>query len=383
MVKVSAFQSTIPERQFISQVPTQTYANYSRKEIDLEIKNNPYSFLNIIANKKAIDEKDKFKYIRNQINDFKRKKILIKQNEKSMYIYRQKSQEESYTGLICAISLKDYENNQIKAHEKTIKDREILFAKYLKEIKIHAEPVLITYNGNLNHITSKHINNQKQTYNFYTNDGTQHEIWEIKKDEDILDIILFFKKVQNLYIADGHHRMASSFRNNKNHLCLAYIVGKSELTTLPFHRKITNIKNADNVFNQINDCFNTRKIKQIKKNSEHLQFYINKNWYQVLFKKKQNIDLINNLLVSKLLTQILNPILNIKDERKNKNVHFIPANKDIEEEIKKLKKNDCFFLMNTIDIDTILKISNQNQTTPPKSTFILPKLPSGLIMMEL
>ena len=29
------------------------------------------------------------------------------------------------------------------------------------------------------------------------------------------------------------------------------------------------------------------------------------------------------------------------------------------------------------------KIANQNQTTPPKSTFILPKLPSGLIMMEL
>ena len=39
--------------------------------------------------------------------------------------------------------------------------------------------------------------------------------------------------------------------------------------------------------------------------------------------------------------------------------------------------------MNTISINTIIQIANQNETTPPKSTFILPKLASGLIMMEL
>ena len=39
--------------------------------------------------------------------------------------------------------------------------------------------------------------------------------------------------------------------------------------------------------------------------------------------------------------------------------------------------------MNEINIDTIIEIANQNKTTPPKSTFIMPKLPSGLIMMEL
>ena len=43
-------------------------------------------------------------------------------------------------------------------------------------------------------------------------------------------------------IADGHHRLASSLRNNKNAMCLAYIVSKNELQTFPFHRKITNIK---------------------------------------------------------------------------------------------------------------------------------------------
>ena len=49
MIKISAFQSLIPEIKFISQVPTKAYSNYSISDIDLEIKNNPYRFLNIIA----------------------------------------------------------------------------------------------------------------------------------------------------------------------------------------------------------------------------------------------------------------------------------------------------------------------------------------------
>ena len=50
---------------------------------------------------------------------------------------------------------------------------------------------------------------------------------------------------------------------------------------------------------------------------------------------------------------------------------------------KKIKKNEALFFMNTISLNTIIQIANNNQTTPPKSTFILPKLPSGLIMTEI
>ena len=94
-------------------------------------------------------------------------------------------------------------------------------------------------------------------------------------------------------------------------------------------------------------------------------------------------DLIEDLLVSKLLNKILSPIFNILDERKDKNVHFIAGNTSVKEEINHLNKNDCFFFMNTISINTIIQIANQKKTTPAKSTFILPKLASGLIMMEL
>ena len=84
-----------------------------------------------------------------------------------------------------------------------------------------------------------------------------------------------------------------------------------------------------------------------------------------------------------MLNQILKPIFNIKDERNNKNIRFISGTTGTNEIINDLKKNEILFMMNSININTIIDIAHQNQTTPPKSTFILPKLPSGLIMMKL
>jgi len=384
MVKISAFQGIIPAIQFISQVPTQPYSNYSIIERESEVKNNPYSFLNIISNKKSDNKKENLLKIRKRIDAFKAKKILIKNEKESLYIYRQTNGNHSYTGLICAISLKDYAKNKIKVHEKTIINRELLFSEYLKKTKIYAEPVLITSKTSLSDLYAKYIKKSKtKSCDFYTKDKIRHQIWEIKEKAEIQEIIIVFQQITNLYIADGHHRLASSLRNNKNAMCLAYIVSKNELQTFPFHRKITNIKKPSDLIKRMNSMFNINMIKSPKKNSENIQFYMKKKWYEIECNRDKQTQLTESLLVSKLLKNILTPIFNIKDERNNKNVHFIPGNQDIKSIIKKINNNDCLFFMNTIRINTIITIADKNQTTPPKSTFILPKLSSGLIMMEL
>ena len=78
--------------------------------------------------------------------------------------------------------------------------------------------------------------------------------------------MVFFRRIHSLYIADGHHRLASSLRNNKDHMCLAYIVSKNELQTFPFHRKITNIKNPNNIIEKIKSILNIKIIVSLREN---------------------------------------------------------------------------------------------------------------------
>ena len=144
-----------------------------------------------------------------------------------------------------------------------------------------------------------------------------------KEKQKIKEIVLFFQKIESLYIADGHHRLASSLRNNKNAMCLAYIVSKNELQTLPFHRKITSIENTTDKFRKIKTMFNMSLIKEPKKSNNKIQLYMHKKWYQIELVENKKQELVESLLVSKLLKDILTPIFNVKNERNDKNVHFI------------------------------------------------------------
>ena len=183
------------------------------------------------------------------------------------------------------------------------------------------------------------------------------------------------KKIKNLYIADGHHRMASSFNNNNNGKCLAYILPKKELSIYPFHRVI---KIDKNIIKTLTKKLSIEKIEEPKMNSKQIQFFTKKQWFKVKEKEKNN-----DLLITQLSKKIIQPIFGIINEKTNEDIRFISGDKTIEQVIENIKKNEILFLMNKIEMDTIIQIADNNQTTPPKSTFILPKVSSGLIMMEL
>lgn len=380
MVKISSFRSLRPAKKLVAQVTTKAYGYYSKKEIKLEKKENKYSFLNIINQMHEKNLTKRFILIKNKITEFKQKEILKKEGKEALYIYKQSNENIEFSGLICAVDLEDYKRKRIKIHEKTIKKRELLFSKYLATTKIHAEPVLLTYNSHKNYIEDKHMKNNDKLYDFKTKDGTHHQVWKIEKKVEINNLIKEFKSVKNLYIADGHHRMASSKIAFENQKCLAFIVPKIQLKTYPFHRILKTNQNSEKIIEKITMFYSTEFIKKPNIGAPLIQFYLNKKWFHIpekLTNKK------NQLLVNSLVKNILQPIFKIKDERTNKNIRFIPGNTSLESILNKLESKDVFFLMNTIDINTIIDLANNDRNTPPKSTFISPKLPSGLIMMEL
>ena len=100
---------------------------------------------------------------------------------------------------------------------KTLKKREALFTEYLSKIKFNADPVLLSYKSNkkINTLIDK-LSNGRAEYEFTTSNKALHKLWIISNSKDILDIQNEFKKVNSLYIADGHHRTESSYQLSKS-----------------------------------------------------------------------------------------------------------------------------------------------------------------------
>ena len=105
--------------------------------------------------------------------------------------------------------------------------------------------------------------------------------------------------------------------------------------------------------------------------------YTSGKWFAFQFEKEKNV--IDAEWLSK---NILHPIFGIEDERTDKRIAhadgLVPSH-----EIAKMVdegKADFAFLLHPISTETLMRISDEGSTMPPKSTYILPKLRSGLVI---
>ena len=382
MVKISEFKALIATEEKLKNFSIKSYPEYSYNEIKNELKANPISYLKILEKKKKGSD---FSEIKKRIDNFKNTNILLKQKP-SIYLYEQSDENNKFIGFICGVSTKDYKNGNIKKHENTIKKRKILFTKYLEKCKIHAEPILLTYKKEKK-IENFIINKSKEEahFEFETNDKKKHKIWPINLSKEISTIKQYFENIQTLYIADGHHRIASSNAYNEsnklNNPCLAFLVTSNQLDLESFHRVIYESSNIEK--KTLSSIIKERKnIKEIKTifpiKKDEIKICINKKWYGLKIKDK---NLKNSIPVFFLSNSILKPILNTKNLQTTNRINYIPDSQLKLDSIS--KPNNLIFLLPKIKIETIISIANKNQTMPPKSTYILPKLRTGLIIMEL
>ena len=108
--------------------------------------------------------------------------------------------------------------------------------------------------------------------------------------------------------------------------------------------------------------------------------YLNKQWYALNLKHHEN-----KLDAQVLSDLVLQPILGIGDLRKDKRISFLEGPKGMEglkHAIDKNKGGVAFGLF-PVAIQEIKHIADEHLTMPPKSTWVEPKLRSGLVVYEL
>ncbi len=134
--------------------------------------------------------------------------------EDSLYVYQQRMGEHVQAGLVALCSVREYEENRIKKHEFTRRDKEDDRTRHVTEQNANAEPVFLTYraqdrdrcHGGWLSAASAPL------YDITTPDGIAHTVWRIADPAMMAKLIELFRGVEALYIADGHHRTASAVR---------------------------------------------------------------------------------------------------------------------------------------------------------------------------
>jgi uncharacterized protein (DUF1015 family) len=115
--------------------------------------------------------------------------------------------------------------------------------------------------------------------------------------------------------------------------------------------------------------------------------YLDGDFYK-LYLRRTSFNPANELddLDSQILfKKILEPILGIKDPSNDKNIHYLPE-KENEMQLKNLVDSGEFavgFGLFPVSVKQLKTVADHNLTMPPKSSYIEPKLRSGLTIYEL
>ena len=406
MAKIIPFRAIRPPRDLVHLVATRSYMTYSEPALKDKLENNPYTFLRVI-NPDWEGEKlygsEKFEAVRSEFHRFMEEGYFVQDEKPAYYLYEQVVRGRSFMGIIGGAAVDDYAKGMIRKHEDTLSAREAMFKEYLKVTDFNAEPVLLSYPDipGLDVIVARH-RMERPEYEFYTTDGHLHRLWAIDEEEDHHSIEAYFERIPALYIADGHHRCASSAllseeicshspEARENGTCryfMALMMPESQLHIWDFNRLVRDLNgHSDESFRKaIEEHFQVSRIPQgtdpLPRSKHDFSMYLDGEWYNLIYDGQavDPTDPVADLDAQILTEKVLTPLLGIEDLRSDERVSFLDGRKGVIGLEASVDSGGfaVAFALHPISMEQLKRISDAGRTMPPKSTYIEPKLRSGL-----
>jgi uncharacterized protein (DUF1015 family) len=403
MVRIRPFQGLVPNPALTPQVACVPYDVVNATEAAALTHGNPHSLMHVDrAEINLPPETDPYSDIvyqtaRNRLLQMQTDGTLQRETAPVLYLYQQQMGNHVQTGLAAVCHIEDYENDIIKKHEKTRKDKEDDRTRLIGTLSADTGPVFLTYRESptIDALVNATLADPPQV-DFTAPDGIAHRVWRIA---DTSPLVNAFQQIPVSYVADGHHRTASAVRvgrdrrtANPNHqgtedynwfLCVLFPA--NQLRILPYNRLVKDLNgHAPEAFlRAVNAAFRVSpNATPTPEKPGDIRMFLNNQWYSLSWAPAQDADPIGRLDVTGLQERLLHPLLGIEDPRTSKRIDFVGGIRGTEELEKRVKSGECAvaFSMYPTTVQQLMDIADAGQIMPPKSTWFEPKLRSGLFI---
>jgi uncharacterized protein (DUF1015 family) len=381
-----------------------SFLHVSRSEIDLPENVNPYS--------DEVYRKAKENFERLQADG-----VLQVEDESSLYVYQLQMGGQVQTSVVACCSIDEYDNGLIKKHEKTRPDKENDRTRHMIELEAQTGLIFLCYRGTdeINSLVAEAVKGAP-LYDFEAEDVNKNlirnTIWKVGAPAEIVEA---FEKIPAIYIADGHHRAASSSRAraflrqeaienlNEGAVCLqpeveideaeynfviAALFPAEQLQILAYNRVVKDLNglSAEEFFQKAGEegFVVSETGSPTPENPGEICVYTEGKWRKLMFNVQYFADpgVLETLDVTRLEKFILRPILGIEDVRTDKRIDFVGGIRGTEE-LEKLVDSGNWqiaFSMFPTTVEQLLQVSDMGEIMPPKSTWFEPKLRDGLLI---
>lgn len=342
-------------------------------------------------------QSDAYEEIKNKLQTLLGNQRLWVDAEPGIYVYEIAHKNYRQTGIWALTDLSDYTTGKVKIHELTLDDSVRRLKNYREHTGLEGSPVLLTYPPSLliNRIIAETRDKAKKTS--FGNREAFHRLWKIEDKATIKKLVNAFAQIDVVYVADGHHRLKSA----------RMLAQEQEAAGLPVYNTVTSLYMATDqlrmqeydrvilplttldkhaVLDKIMQNFDAKRIHGNRpvqpKEKGQMGMYLGGTWYNLAPVNPTREKNANGLDVSVLQAQVLAPVFGITDPGTDARLKCIGGDKAIEEIQALLEEQPqaIVFTLCPVSIGQLVKVADAGEILPPKSTWITPKVPYGLLM---
>src|SRR2546430_6328151 len=162
--------------------------------------------------------------------------------------------EHEQIGVVACCSVDEYDQDIIRKHERTRRDKEDDRTRHILVLRAQTGPVFLTYRAKekIDALVADALQGNPPIYDFVANDDIRHTIWRVPNYDPLVEA---FRNVPYLYIADGHHRAASASRaraeikeqgfsfigNEEYNFFQCVLFPSNQLRILPYNRVVRDL----------------------------------------------------------------------------------------------------------------------------------------------
>ena len=419
MAEIRPFCAYRPKKGLEGRIAALPYDVYNRAEAKAEVQKEPLSFLSIDRAETQFDDSvDVYAdCVYEKARELLWKRIeegyFVQEESPVYYIYELIMDGRSQTGITACASVDDYLGQVIKKHENTRADKEADRIRHVEACDAQTGPIFLAYRSRpvINEIVAAY-KKEEPLYDFTAEDGITHRVWRIGRSQDVDTIHAAFSEINEIYIADGHHRAASAVkvglkRREENpdytgkepfNYFLAVLFPDEELKILPYNRVVKDLNGLgqEDFLAAVAERFDVAAWGDPgcgepgadafwPREKGTFGMFLGGRWYRLRVKPEfQSSDPVKGLDVSILQDQLLGPVLGVGDPRTDKRIDFIGGIRGLKELERRVSEDmEAAFSMYPTSIEELLAVADAGLLMPPKSTWFEPKLRSGLFIHRL
>ena len=406
MALIRPFRALRPEPDAAAAVAAVPYDVVTTGEARALAAGNPLSFLHVsraeIDLPPDTDPHDAAVYraAAGNLERLRRDAPLVVEAAPALYLYRLQAAGHEQIGLAACYSLDEYDRGAIRRHERTRPDKEDDRTRHLLALRAQTGIVLLTYRD-APEITAltRRAAGAAPLLDVQAADGVRHTVWRLgRADQAAAEAA--FTRVPALYVADGHHRVASAARARDRLASpaggAAFVLGvafpATEVRIQAYNRTVADLagQTPGRFLDALRARFPLRPAAAAEPPRGHVAIYLGGGaWHDIELPAAPRGDRASDpaawLDAAVLQDALLAPLLQVADVRTDPRIGFVGGAGGVGTLARLVDSGAAAaaFALAPVTTDDLFAVSDAGAMMPPKSTWFEPKLRDGLLIHTL